>query len=102
MHKCTSLLCTTPSGVSTSEPLCTYQSIEKPESFRCCKPFKMHLKPVTKFPELKSESNNIWIGSWTPFHQMFDGLNTNDGLPFVAVKPVLQGEYESSFMGEPP
>ena len=37
--------CSSIGVVSTSEPLFKFQSIEKPESFIYCKPYKMHIKP---------------------------------------------------------
>ena len=88
-------------GVSTSDPLCKYQSIEKPDVFTYCKPYKMHIKPKAQFKKLASDDNNVLIGSWTPFHQMFDGLHTEDDIPLVAVRPVSESSFEPSMLGEP-
>ena len=32
---------------------------------------------------------------------MFDGMHTEDGIPLVAVKPVLESGFEASVVGKP-
>ncbi|SMN12409.1 hypothetical protein SPBRAN_859 [uncultured Candidatus Thioglobus sp.] len=87
---------------SLSDPICQFQSIEKPEIFQSCEPYKMHIKPK-RFKKVASDDNNLLIGTWTPFHQMYDGLKTNDAVPLVAIKPVSESDFEGPlFLGVPP
>ena len=91
--------CSDQSVVSITEPLFKFQSIEKPEVFCNVKPYKMHIKPQA---DLNKEPSNMLAGSWKPFYQFFDGLNTNKGLPLVAIKPLTESNFESAMLGEPP
>lgn len=79
--------CSNISAVSQGDPLALFQSIEKPELFVNCKPYKMNIKSQTKYPMLANDSNNILAGSWTPLHQFFDGLWTVEEIPLVAIAP---------------
>lgn len=95
--------CSNLSAISVNDPMFKYQGIEKADidEFRCFKPYVLHIKPKAKFPTLKNEKNNMIYGSWTPLHQMFDGLNTIDGIPLVAIKPIMQDSFESKMFEDP-
>lgn len=95
------LPCSNISVVSQSDPLALFQSIEKPECFRNCKAYKMNLKSQSKYPNLANDSNNMMAGSWTPLHQFFDGLNTAEDVPMVAVKPLAEVNFEEINVGIP-
>lgn len=90
------------SVVSQSNPLALFQSIDKREYFTTCNAYKMHLKSQTKYPDIANDSNNMLVGSWTPLHQLFDGLNTTEGIPMVAVKPLAEVDFEQVSVGIPP
>ena len=96
------LPCSNISAVSQSDPLALFQSIEKPECFRNCKAYKMHLKSQSKYPDIADDSNNILAGSWTPLHQLFDGLNTAEGVPMLAIKPLSEVHFDEINVGIPP
>ena len=90
------------SVVSRSDPLALFQSIEKPEVFTNCKPYKMHLKSQFKYPKLASDSNNMLAGSWTPLYQFFDGLCTVEEMPMVAIEPLTETNFQEVNVGLPP
>ena len=90
------------SVISQSDPLALFQSIEKPELFMTCKAYKMHLLSQSKYPKLARDSNNILAGSWTPLHQFFDGLNTAEEIPMIAIKPLSEIDFEEVSVGIPP
>jgi hypothetical protein len=93
------------SAISNSTPLAQLQSIEDMSAFQALKPYICHIKPKGKFDHLKNDPNNKLAASWL-FHQMFDGLNTVDGIsgrpniPVVAVVPV-PSELKEEMVGEP-
>lgn len=41
----------------------------------------------------------MMAGSWTPLHQFFDGLNTAEDVPMVAVKPLAEVNFEEINVG---
>ena len=96
------LPCSNISVVSQGDPLAVFQSIEKAECFRSCKAYKMHLKSQSKYPDIAGDSNNMLVGSWTPLHQLFDGLNTIEEVPMVAIKPLVDVDFEEINVGIPP
>ncbi len=73
-----------------------YQSIEDPRLFAYLVPYECHIKvrsickvlsyigftsqDKSKFPELRNNKSNVIAGSWTPFHQLFDGFMIQDGV----------------------
>ena len=89
------------SAVSSSDPMAQFQSIEKPGLFRFCKPYRMHIKSKAEFPNLANEESNMLVGTWTPFHQFFDGLRTEDDIPQIAIRPLPEGKIETVMVGEP-
>jgi len=91
------------SAVSSSNPMAQFQSIEQPGLFRFCKPYKMNIKSKADFPNLANEKSNIGIlvGTWMPFHQIFDGLRTEDDIPQIAIRPLPEGEIETVMVGDP-
>ena len=72
---------TSLSAVSLSDPVVQFQCIENLSAFGRVKPYRCHIKAKEKFKALKDNDNNIISGSWTPFHQCFGGLNTEDIFP---------------------
>lgn len=40
-------------------------------------------------------------GSWTPLHQLFDGLNTTEEVAMVAIKPLMEVDFEEVNVGIP-
>ena len=75
------------SPLDFDDDLVKYQSLEKPECFRSCRPYRLHIMDKAKCSEnLRHNPNNLLAGSWTPFHQFFDGLATNDGGPKLAIR----------------
>jgi len=62
----------------------------------------MNIKSKADFPNLANEKSNILVGTWMPFHQIFDGLKTEDDIPQVAVRPLTEGEIETVMVGELP
>jgi hypothetical protein len=96
------LPCSNISVVSQTDPLALFQSIEKPECFRTCKAYKMHLKSQSKYSDIADDTNNMLAGSWTPLHQLFDGLNTTEEVPMVAIKPLVKVDFEEVNVGIPP
>lgn len=79
-----------------------FQSIEKPELFRRCMPYKLHLKSQAIFSNLATVESNMLVGSWTPLRQFLDGLRTEDDLPQLAIKPLTKDEFEAVMVGGPP
>ena len=59
------------------------------------KPYKLHLKDKAKFKNLQNDENNMVVGSWQ-FHQYFDGLNVEDGIPLVAMSVVDFAKHPSA------
>jgi hypothetical protein len=70
---------------ATVDPERLHQCLEKPYNFCGVKLYTMHLKSKSRFPALKAEENNTLYGSWL-FHQYLDGLNTESGLPVLAIR----------------
>ena len=69
-------------AVQPGTSLAMYQCIDKQPPGLL--PYKSHLKDKSKFKTLQNNENNLLAVSW-PFHQMMDGLNTDQGLPMVAI-----------------
>ena len=90
------------SSITFDDPLVEFQSIETPSYLKKCRPYKIHIKPRARFPKLVEEPNNILIGSWTPCHQFFDGLKTDQNIPQVAIRPVMESDFTSCNVGNPP
>ena len=90
------------SDISSSDLMAQFQSIEKPELFRKCMSYKLHLKSQAIFPNLATVESNMLVGSWTPLRQFLDGLRTVDDLPQLAIKPLTKDEFEAVMVGEPP
>ena len=67
-------------AVDPTTELAKYQSIDK--LLPHLKQYKCHLKSKSKFKKLQNDENNIVAASWT-FHQLLDGLNTEEGIPLV-------------------
>jgi len=60
------------------------------------KPYKCYLKDKARFKALQREENNIVVASW-PFHQMLDGLNTEEtSIPQVALSVRSTSEHRSA------
>lgn len=74
-------------GIPPTDPLVIYQSFEKPEKFSTFCAYKLHIKDKARFPGLANNENNMLAGSWTPFHQAFDSLNTTEDVPVLAIRP---------------
>jgi hypothetical protein len=95
----------TCSVVSLDAPLVQFQSFEDRDTLRGYRPYVCHVKPKAKFEALKNKEYNTIAASWH-FHQMFDGLNTEDlktgehDLPLLAVRP-LKTEIKEEMVGEP-
>lgn len=66
----------------TNEPITRYQSLDM--CIGRAKPYKCHLKDKASFKALQRNENNMVVASW-PFHQMLDGLNTEESIPLVAL-----------------
>eukprot|EP01028_Stygiella_incarcerata_P008409 TRINITY_DN365_c2_g1_i11.p2 TRINITY_DN365_c2_g1~~TRINITY_DN365_c2_g1_i11.p2 ORF type:complete len:413 (+),score=111.24 TRINITY_DN365_c2_g1_i11:105-1343(+) len=73
-------------GVSWDDPKLLYMGLERPELFDAYSAYKIHIKPKSSFPMLKNDENNILYGSWTPFHQFYDGMNVEDGIPTMVIR----------------
>ena len=72
---------------AATDDILKYQSFESPECFQILGAYQMHIKDKAHCSQaLKNNSNNLIAGSWTPFHQFFDGLRIVDGIPKLAVK----------------
>lgn len=69
-------------AVEPNTDLARYQSIDK--LLPHIKHYKCHLKDKSKFKKLQNDENNMVAASWT-FHQLMDGLNTDEGIPLVAL-----------------
>ena len=76
------------SDISSSDPMVQFQSIENPELFCRCMPYKLHHKSQAIFPNLATVESNMLVGSWTPLRQFLDGLRTEDDIPQLAIKPL--------------
>mmetsp|Transcript_7555 Transcript_7555/g.14809 ORF Transcript_7555/g.14809 Transcript_7555/m.14809 type:complete len:418 (+) Transcript_7555:469-1722(+) len=72
--------------IGSDSELVHFQCLEKPEYFASVNAYQLHIKDKAKFRDLRNNPNNLLAGSWTPFHQHFDGLNTPGNLPQVAVR----------------
>ena len=71
----------------SDDDLVKYQSLENPDCFRVCEAYRLHIKDrASSSTDLKKNTNNLLAGSWTPFHQLFDGLATSDNIPKLAIK----------------
>ena len=75
-------------SVCTENDLVRFQCVENPLCFASLGAYRLHIKNKSKFRNLEKNPNNLLAGSWTPFHQFFDGLNTPDNLPQVAIRYV--------------
>jgi hypothetical protein len=75
-------------SVCTENDLVQFQCLENPLCFASLGAYRLHIKDKAKFKILKDNPNNLLAGSWTPFHQFFDGLNTPENLPQVAIRYV--------------
>eukprot|EP01028_Stygiella_incarcerata_P008411 TRINITY_DN365_c2_g1_i14.p1 TRINITY_DN365_c2_g1~~TRINITY_DN365_c2_g1_i14.p1 ORF type:complete len:314 (+),score=89.40 TRINITY_DN365_c2_g1_i14:542-1483(+) len=73
-------------GVSWDDPKLLYMGLERPELFETSRSYKIHIKPKSSFPKLKNDENNIFYGSWTPFHQFYDGMNVVDEIPTMVIE----------------
>lgn len=95
------------STVSLSGHFAQLQSIEDLSTFDFCKPYGCHIKP-RRFKALENNENNKLAASWTPFHQCYDGLRTEDtktghqNLPLLAIKPLEDSEIKEEMIGNPP
>ena len=84
-------------AVEPGSLLAKFQSIDKQQPFLL--PYKCHLKDKAKFKSLQTNENNMLAASW-PFHQMMDGINTEDGLPMVCISVQSQGGSRSASHGD--
>ena len=95
------------STVSLSGHFAQLQSIEDMSTFTLCKPYSCHIKP-RRFKALENDENNKLAASWTPFHQCYDGLKTEDtktghlNLPLLALNPLEDIEIKEEMVGSPP
>ena len=72
-----------------------YQCLEEPALFGAVKPYTIHLidkaycKKVKSYKRLIDDDNNKIAGSWD-LHQVFDGLNTQEGpsIATLVIKPI--------------
>lgn len=93
--------------ISLSGHFAQLQSIEDLSTFNILKPYACHIKPK-RFKELVNNENNKLAASWTPFHQCYDGLKTEDiktghqNLPLLAIKPLEDIEIKEEMVGNPP
>ena len=95
-----SVASTEQEGLDRWDPLVQFQSIENPRLFLLCKAYRMHIKDKSQFSSLKDNVNNLFAGTWTPFHQLFDGLMVYGGVPLMAIQCVGR-EGEKELVGEP-
>lgn len=65
-----------------NSPLVTYQSVDKRQFG--LKQYKCHLYDKAKNKTYLNNENNMIAASWT-FHQMLDGLNTDERIPLLRV-----------------
>ena len=73
--------------VLKEDDLVKFQSLESQDCFQVCGAYRMHIKDKSKSsPDLQANPNNLLAGSWTPFHQLFDGLGTPDQVPKLAIR----------------
>jgi hypothetical protein len=86
----------TTEAVEPGSALAKFQSVDKQHPILL--PYKCHLKDKAKFKALQANENNMLAASW-PFHQMMDGLNTEDGLPMVCISVESRGESRSAAHG---
>jgi hypothetical protein len=84
-------------AVEPGSLLAQFQSVDKQQPFLL--PYKCHLKDKAKFKSLQTNENNMLAASW-PFHQMMDGINTEDGLPLVCISVQSQGDSRSASNGD--
>jgi hypothetical protein len=84
-------------AVEPGSLLATFQSVDRQQPFLL--PYKCHLKDKAKFKSLQANENNMLAASW-PFHQMMDGLHTEDGLPMVCISVQSQGDAPSASHGD--
>mmetsp|Transcript_47005 Transcript_47005/g.112936 ORF Transcript_47005/g.112936 Transcript_47005/m.112936 type:complete len:301 (+) Transcript_47005:262-1164(+) len=87
-------------SVGSDNELVQFQCLEKPECFASLDAYRLHIKDKAKFRDLRDNPNNLLAGSWTPFHQHLDGLNTPDNLPQVAVR--FEKDQGEELVGNPP
>eukprot|EP00545_Synedropsis_sp_CCMP1620_P011822 CAMPEP_0119014332 /NCGR_PEP_ID=MMETSP1176-20130426/9529_1 /TAXON_ID=265551 /ORGANISM="Synedropsis recta cf, Strain CCMP1620" /LENGTH=352 /DNA_ID=CAMNT_0006967487 /DNA_START=22 /DNA_END=1080 /DNA_ORIENTATION=- len=80
-------------AVEPDTPLARYQCIDK--QLPGLMSYKCHLKDKAKFKKLQNNENNMLAASWS-FHQMMDGLRTNDRLPMVAISVKSRGSHRSA------
>jgi hypothetical protein len=73
-------------ALAKEDDLVKYQSLESPDCFQVFDACKMHIKDKALFKDLKRDPNNLIAGSWTPFHQAFDGMGTHGKIPKVAIR----------------
>ena len=90
------------SSIDLNDDLSKYQSFEAPHWLRAgrSKAYRLHLKNKGQSyghdRALANNENNMVAGSWQ-FHQFFDGLNMENNMPCIALKP---GEVGAEVMFE--
>ncbi len=83
-----------------NDDLVIYQSLENQDCFRVCEAYRLHIKDkASSSQDLKKNINNLLAGSWTPFHQLFDGLATSDNIPKLAIR-FIQACPEKTLVSE--
>ena len=83
-------------AVDPTTELAKYQSIDK--LLPHLKHYKWHLKNKSKFKKLQNDENNIVAASWT-FHQLLDGLNTEEGIPLVKLSVKSTSDHRIASQG---
>ena len=83
-------------AVDPTTDLAKYQSID--ELLPHLKQYKCHLKNKSKFKKLQNDENNIVAASWT-FHQLLDGLNTEEGIPLVRISVKSTSDHRIASRG---
>ena len=56
------------------------------------------MKNKSKFKKLQNDENNIVAASWT-FHQLLDGLNTEEGIPLVKLSVKSASDHRIASQG---
>jgi len=87
-------------SVGSENELVQFQCLEKPECFASLDAYRLHIKDKAKFKNMRDNPNNLLAGSWTPFHQHLDGLNTPGNLPQVAIR--FEKDQGEERVGNPP
>jgi hypothetical protein len=86
-------------AVEDNSPLVIYQSVDRRQ--RGLQHYKCHLYDKAKNKTYQSNENNMIAASW-PFHQMLDGLNTEEKIPllrvrFKSVSPHKQADNDNRY-----